>query len=107
MLLAILFAIIGMACPPLLLAVEAGLVIDGIGADLVAMILPAALPLAFGLAANGLGGAKRGTNKGLAAVGAGTAHRDRSGRGMAAHTLCARPRPETEMTETLYIESLL
>jgi hypothetical protein len=79
MLLAILFGIVGMVRPPLLLAVETGLVIDGIGLDLLAMILSASPKLAFRLVADALLRAKWGGSKHLGAIGTHGGHRDPSG----------------------------
>ena len=77
--LAILARVIGMADPPLLLALTADLVIERIGLNLMAMIVLTALPLTSRLAADALGRMKQGRNKDLAAVRADTAHLDRSG----------------------------
>ena len=77
--LAILLGIVGMGGPPLLLAVEAGLAVDRIGSDLLAMILTAPPKLAFRLAADALLRAKRGASKQLGAVGTSGGHLDPSG----------------------------
>jgi len=49
----------GMGVAPLLPAVADDLSIEGIGADLVAVVIGAAVPLAFRLAANELPGTER------------------------------------------------
>jgi hypothetical protein len=52
----VLAGIIGMAGAPFLLAVPADLMVLGIGMEFAAVIIPAALPLAIGSAANKLVG---------------------------------------------------
>jgi len=68
-----------MVGPPLLLAVEAGLVIEGIRLDLPAMILSPAPKLAFRLVTDTLLRAKWGGSKHLGAAGTHGGHRDPSG----------------------------
>jgi len=64
----VLAGIIGVPSAPFLLAVQADLVVLGVGVELMAVILPAALPLAIGSAAHKLVRVTTGKLKDLLAV---------------------------------------
>jgi uncharacterized membrane protein YGL010W len=72
--LSVLVGIIGISLAPFLLAVAADLVVLSIGTELAAVIFPAALPLAIGLAANKLLGMIAGRLEDLLAVAATATH---------------------------------
>lgn len=68
MILAVLPLITGMGISPLLLAIPYDLGVERVGADLVPMIVSAALPLTFGLATNELLRMERGRLENLLAI---------------------------------------
>jgi len=69
--LAVAFPIIGMLLAPLMAAVQADLPVEGIGGDLLAVVIPPAALLAVGLVASKLVGVIRGRLEELLAVAAG------------------------------------
>ena len=64
--LAVAFPIIGMLLAPLMAAVQADLPVEGIGGDLLAVVIPPAALLAVGLVASKLVGVIRGRLEGVA-----------------------------------------
>jgi hypothetical protein len=70
--LAVAFPIIGMLLAPLMAAVQADLPVEGIGGDLLAVVIPPAALLAVGSVASKLVGVIRGRLEEVLAVAAGT-----------------------------------
>ena len=70
--LAVAFPVVGMLLAPLMAAVQADLPVEGIGGDLLAVVIPPAALLAVGLVASKLVGVIRGRLEELLAVAAGT-----------------------------------
>jgi hypothetical protein len=89
--LAVAFPVIGVLLAPLVGAVQANLPVEGIGGDLLAVIIPPPSLLALGLVASKLVGVIRGKLKGLLAVAAGTIAHQAAPEVGGLRSLCAGP----------------
>jgi len=104
----VLLGIIGISAAPFLLAVPADLMVLGIGAEFMAVIFPAALPLAIGLTASKLVGMIAGELKDFLAIAAAAiAHQAAPELSESAHCAHTRRLPHRGTELTLRLGSAL